>query len=79
MLSDERYKGYGKEVIRDMLDQNPEIHVINLDVQQRNHAAIAFYKKLGFRIVSEEYQPVGNTQELYYNMRFERGACAAVK
>ena len=72
LLPDERHKGYGREVLLDILDQNPQIHVLKLDVQQRNHLAIDFYKKLGFRIVSEEYQPVGDTQELYYNMQFYR-------
>ena len=72
LLPDERHKGYGREVLLDILDQNPQIHVLKLDVQQRNHSAIDFYKKLGFRIVSEEYQPVGDTQELYYNMQFDR-------
>ena len=28
MLPDERYKGYGKAVIKDILEQNPKIHII---------------------------------------------------
>ena len=50
----------------DILDQNPKIHALKLDLQQRNHSAMDSYKKLGFRIVSEKYQPVWDTQELYY-------------
>ena len=72
MLPDERYKGYGKAVIRDVLDQNPQIRAIRLDVQQRNRSAVAFYRKLGFRTVSEEYQPVGDAREPYYNMLYDR-------
>ena len=74
MLPDERYKGYGKAVIRDLLAQNPQLRAIRLDVQQRNHPAVAFYQKLGFRTVSEEYQSVGDGQEPYYNMLFDRQA-----
>lgn len=72
LLPDERRKGYGKEAIQDLLDRNPQIHVIRLDVQQRNQPAITFYRKLGFRVVSEEFQPVGNTQEPYFNMQLDR-------
>ena len=72
LLPDERHKGYGSKVFLDILDRNPQIQVFKLDVQQRNRSAVDFYKKRGFRIVSEEYQPVGDTQELYYNMRFDR-------
>ena len=58
LLPDERFKGHGKEVLQYLLEQNPQIQIIELDVQQRNRPAVSFYKKLGFRIVSEEYQPV---------------------
>ena len=75
LLPDERFKGYGKEVLQDLLNQNPQIQIIKLYVQQRNRPAVSFYKKLGFRIVSEEYQPVGNKQELYFNMQFDRKNC----
>lgn len=72
LLPGERYKGCGKAVMKDLLDQNPQIRVVRLDVQQRNHAAITFYQKLGFRIISEEYQPVGDAREPYYNMQLDR-------
>ena len=72
LLPPERRKGYGKTIMQDILNCNPEICIFKLDVQQRNLPAIAFYKGLGFQIVSEEYQPVGEGKELYYNMQFNR-------
>lgn len=72
LLPHERRKGYGKTIMQDILNCNPEICIFKLDVQQRNLPAIAFYKGLGFQIVSEEYQPVGEGKELYYNMQFNR-------
>lgn len=68
LVPTERYKGYGKEIFSDLLIQNPEIKTIKLDVQQRNENAIKFYKKLGFQVVSEEYQPVNGEPVPYYNM-----------
>ena len=42
LLPEERHHGYGKKIIADLLAQNPEIKTIKLDVQQRNHSAVAF-------------------------------------
>ncbi len=52
------------------LSQN--IKTVKLDVQQQNHHAVAFYERYGFKIVGEERQPVGNHEELYYNMELQR-------
>ena len=53
-------------------DHNPQIKTVKLDVQQRNKAAMCFYENLGFKIVSEEYQPVGDGRDAYYNLQLDR-------
>ena len=68
LLPTERYKGYGKEIFSDLLSRHPQINTIKLDVQQRNKHAIEFYTKMGFRIISEELQPVNGEATPYYNM-----------
>jgi ribosomal protein S18 acetylase RimI-like enzyme len=68
LLSEERNKGYGKQIVKDLLVLNPKLRKIMLDVQQRNEQAIAFYKKIGFRITGEENQPVKGISVPYYNM-----------
>ncbi len=50
----------------------PSVTSVRLDVQKRNHHAVAFYKRYGFQVVGEEYQPVGDGEELYYNMELRR-------
>ena len=70
LLPEERHHGYGKKIIADLLAQNPEIKTIKLDVQQRNHPAVAFYKKTGFRVAGEEYQPVNEMPVLYDKMEW---------
>ncbi|MBQ5443253.1 MAG: GNAT family N-acetyltransferase, partial [Oscillospiraceae bacterium] len=70
LLPEERHHGYGKQIIADLLVKNPEIKTIKLDVQQRNHSAVAFYKKTGFRVAGEEYQPVDGTPVLYDKMEW---------
>ena len=72
LLPDERYKGYGRSVMRDLLDRSPQIRTVKLDVQKRNRSAISFYENIGFLAISEEYQPVADGRELYCNMRLER-------
>lgn len=64
----ERFKGYGKDIISDILKCNPQINEIKLDVQKRNKPAIAFYNKIGFVVEGEEMQPVGNGEESYYKL-----------
>ncbi len=57
-----------KKAMKDLFDHNPQIKTVKLDVQQRNKAAMCFYENFGFKIVSEEYQPVGVGREAYYNL-----------
>lgn len=68
LLPTERHKGYGKEILSDLLLRHPEITYVKLDVQQRNTGAIDFYKKFGFKVVGEEMQPVNDEPIPYYNM-----------
>ncbi len=63
-----RYIGYGKEIFSNLIAANPSIKRIKLDVQKRNKTALSFYRKLGFTIVGEEMQPVGESEELYLNL-----------
>ena len=72
LLPGERHKGYGSAIVRDLLARNPRVGAIKLDVQQRNRPAVAFYRKLGFKVVSEETQLVKGAPVPYYNMRLER-------
>ena len=72
LMDKERRKGYGSEVIRDMIAKHKDnIDTITLDVQKRNVDACVFYKRLGFEIVGEENQPVGSGVEEYYNLRYK--------
>lgn len=64
----ERFKGYGKAIISDILKSNPQVKEIKLDVQKRNKSAMAFYSKLGFAVDGEEMQPVGDTEQPYYKL-----------
>ncbi|MBP5208244.1 MAG: GNAT family N-acetyltransferase [Clostridia bacterium] len=52
LLPEERYKGHGNVIIKDVLAQNPQIRTIILDVQQRNTSAVSFYRKPGFHKVT---------------------------
>jgi ribosomal protein S18 acetylase RimI-like enzyme len=72
LLSEERNKGYGKQIIKDLFVLNPQLRKIMLDVQQRNEQAIAFYKKIGFRITGEENQLVNGINVPYYNMVLDK-------
>lgn len=64
----EKFKGYGKIVFNDLIKRHKNINRICLDVQARNNSAIKFYTKLGFVKMSEEFQPIGDSEELYYKM-----------
>ena len=68
LLPQERNKGYGKEVFADLIAKNPQVTTIKLDVQQRNKSAVGFYKKLGFKVIGEENQPVNGECVPYFNM-----------
>ena len=63
-----RYMGYGKKILSDLIAANPEIKRIKLDVQKRNKPALSFYRKLGFVVEGEEMQPVGESEEPYFNL-----------
>ncbi|MBQ8513961.1 MAG: GNAT family N-acetyltransferase [Ruminococcus sp.] len=68
LLSEERNKGYGKEIFKDLFVLNPQVRTIMLDVQQRNEQAVNFYKKIGFQITGEENQFVNGKNVPYFNM-----------
>ena len=68
LLPQKRYMGYGKEIFSDLISANPSIKKIKLDVQKRNKAALSFYRKLGFTVVGEEIQPVGESEEPYFKL-----------
>ncbi len=68
LLPQERNKGYGKEIFADLIAQNSQVKTIKLDVQQRNKSAFEFYKKLGFKVIGEEDQPVNGESVPYFNM-----------
>ncbi len=70
-LQSEKFKGYGKIVFSELINRHKGINKICLDVQARNHNAIKFYKRLGFVKTSEEFQPIGDTEELYYKMSLD--------
>ncbi|MCX5775865.1 MAG: nucleotidyl transferase AbiEii/AbiGii toxin family protein [Firmicutes bacterium] len=69
LLDHERNKGYGSAVMSYLFNQLPKkIVSIKLDVQKRNIAAVGFYQKLGFKIIGEEAQPVGDSKQVYYKL-----------
>ena len=63
-----RYMGYGKEIFSELIAANPNIKKIKLDVQKRNKTALSFYRKLGFTVDGEEMQPIGESEEPYFNL-----------
>ncbi|MBR5389974.1 MAG: GNAT family N-acetyltransferase [Clostridia bacterium] len=63
---------YDLYFLEDILILNPQIRTITLDVQKRNAPAVNFYKHLGFKIISEEYQTVNEMPIPYYNLQFNR-------
>ncbi len=65
--------GVGYEAFHSVISSlSQNIKTVKLDVQQQNHHAVAFYKRYGFKVVGEERQPVGDHEELYYNMELQR-------
>ena len=56
LLDNERRKGYGQEIINDIIEKNEGLKTIKLDVQKRNIAALKFYEKIGFKVVGTERQ-----------------------
>ena len=71
LLPQKRYRGYGKAIFSDLIAANPKIKSIKLDVQKRNKPALSFYRKLGFVVEGEEMQPVGETEEPYFNLSLD--------
>ena len=68
LLPQKRHMGYGKAIFFDLIAANPKIKSIKLDVQKRNKPALSFYRRLGFVVEGEEMQPVGETEEPYFNL-----------
>ena len=62
------YMGYGKKIFAALIAANPNIKRIKLDVQKRNKTALSFYRRLGFIVDGEEMQPVGESEEAYFNL-----------
>ncbi|MCG6169321.1 GNAT family N-acetyltransferase [Leptospira sp. FAT2] len=63
-----RGKGIGKELIRFMANRFPNFKTLSLDVSQKNEAAIALYKGLGFRTIEARAfsGPPGKIPDHYY-------------
>ncbi|MBQ4252646.1 MAG: GNAT family N-acetyltransferase [Erysipelotrichaceae bacterium] len=72
LLPAERFRGYGRRIISDLLRMHPQYSRIILDVQQRNTAAISFYRRLGFIITGQSSQPVGDSLVDYWQMSLQR-------
>ncbi|TGL77095.1 GNAT family N-acetyltransferase [Leptospira yasudae] len=68
-----RGKGIGKELIRFVANCFPDFKTLSLDVSQKNEAAIALYKGLGFRTIEARAfsGPAGKIPDHYY-MEVER-------
>lgn len=71
LLNEERRKGYGQDIIHDMIAKNEGLKTIKLDVQKRNIAARKFYEKMGFRVVGIERQPIGEKVTDYYKLQLD--------
>ncbi|MDE7262016.1 MAG: GNAT family N-acetyltransferase [Oscillospiraceae bacterium] len=71
LLDDERHKGYGYEIIHDIIEKNEGLKTIKLDVQKRNIKARKFYEKIGFRVVGTEQQPIGEGITDYYKLQLD--------
>lgn len=71
LLDEERHKGYGQEILHDMIERNKGLKTIKLDVQERNIGARRFYEKMGFRVVGMEQQPIGESVTDYYKLQLD--------
>ena len=71
LLDEERRKGYGRDIIHDIIEKNKGLKTIKLDVQERNIAARKFYEKMGFRVVDIEQQPIGEGVMDYYKLQLD--------
>ncbi len=68
LLPQKRHMGYGKAIFADLTASNPKVKRIKLDVRKRNESALSFYRKPGFAAEGEEMQPVGETEEPYFDL-----------
>lgn len=68
----QRGRGYGKQALTELMLSDPTVSTITLDVQKRNTRAIDFYRALGFQVIGEEMQPVGDGEQAYWKMRLEK-------
>lgn len=71
LLDEERRKGYGQDIIHDIIEKNEGLKTIKLDVQKRNIKARKFYEKMGFRVVGTEQQPIGEGITDYYKLQLD--------
>lgn len=71
LLDEMRRKGYGHDIIHDIIEKNKEIQTIKLDVQKQNTGACKFYEKMGFGVVGEEQQPIGDSMTDYYKLQLD--------
>lgn len=71
LLDEERHKGYGQDIIHDIIEKNEGLKTIKLDVQKRNIKARKFYEKIGFRVVGTEQQPIGEGVMDYYKLQLD--------
>ena len=71
LLDEERRKGYGQDIIHDIIEKNKGLKTIKLDVQKRNIAARKFYEKMNFRVVGTEQQTIGEGVTDYYKLQLD--------
>ncbi len=71
LLDEERHKGYGQDIIHDIIENNKGLKSIKLDVQKRNIKTRKFYEKIGFRVVGTEQQPIGEGVTDYFKLQLD--------
>jgi len=72
VLPNNQGKGYGKLLIDSVKQELVSQNVIALDLNvNRYNPALAFYKKLGFKVIREEDVPIGQYFMNDYVMRLE--------
>lgn len=73
LLDAERGKGYGRQALHDLVLDGGRFDTLLLDVQKRNTKAVALYRRMGFKVVGEELQPVADGEQEYYKMKLHIG------
>lgn len=72
LKSELRGNQYGYFALKELEKKlQSNIKHIKLDVQKRNQKAVNFYKRYGFKIISEETQYTKEGKIIYYNMLYE--------